>query len=70
MLHSLLQFSPEEMTYEDLLIELANLSEEQLNQDVCVYDTGTDEHYQLNVEFVFATEECQVLDVDHPIIRF
>jgi hypothetical protein len=58
------------MTYEDLLIELANLSEEQLKQDVAVYDTGADEYYQLKVEFVFATEECQVLDVDHPIIRF
>jgi hypothetical protein len=58
------------MTYEDLLIELANLSEEQLKQDVAVYDTGADEYYQLKVEFVFATEECQVLGVNHPIIRF
>lgn len=58
------------MTYEDLLIELANLSEEQLKQDVAVYDTDADEYYQLKVEFVFATEECQVLDVDHPIIQY
>lgn len=58
------------MKYKELLNQLQQLNEEQLNQDVCVYDTGTDEHYQLNVEFVFATDECQVLDVDHPIIRF
>jgi len=58
------------MTYKELLSELQKLNEEQLNSDVAVYDTDTDEYYQLNVEFVFATEECQVLDVDHPIIRF
>jgi hypothetical protein len=58
------------MTYKELLNQLQQLNEEQLNQDVAVYDTGTDEHYQLNVELVFATDECQVLDVDHPIIRF
>ena len=58
------------MTYKELLSQLQNLSEDQLNSDVAVYDTGVDEYYQLNVEFVFATDECQVLDVDHPIIRF
>jgi hypothetical protein len=34
------------------------------------YDNYEDEYYQSGVEFVFATDECQVLDVDHPIIRF
>lgn len=58
------------MTYKDLLNQLQNLTEEQLNSDVAVYDTGTDEYYQLNVEFVFTTGECDVLDVDHPVIRF
>jgi len=62
------------MTYEDLLIELANLSEEQLNQRVVLYDTfgedGCGEYYSKSIEFVFATEESCVLDVDHPIIRF
>jgi hypothetical protein len=57
------------MTYRGLLIELLRFSEEQLNSDVCIYDTGTDEHYQLNVELVFAAE-TDVLDIDHPIIRF
>ena len=58
------------MTYKDLLLQLQQLSEEQLNQDVAIYVPGVDEYYQDGVELVFATEECQVLDVDHPIIRF
>ena len=58
------------MTYKELLNQLQSLTEDQLNQDVCVYDTGTDEHYQLNVELVFTTGECDVLDTDHPVIRF
>ena len=56
------------MTYKELLNQLSQLTEEQLNSDVCVYDT--DEYYQQGVELVFATDECQFLDVDHPIIRF
>jgi hypothetical protein len=58
------------MTYKELLQQLQQLDEDQLNSDVAVYDEGTDEYYQLKVELVFATEECDVLDVDHPIIRF
>ena len=58
------------MTYKELLQQLQQLDEDQLNSDVAIYDEGTDEYYQLNVELVFATEECQVLDADHPIIRF
>jgi len=58
------------MTYKELLAELQQLNDEQLNQDVAVYDEGTDEYYQLNVELVFATDAQDVLDVDHPIIRF
>ena len=59
------------ITYKELLIQLQQLTEEQLNSDVCVWDSGgQDEYYQESVEFVFATEKCGVLDVDHPIIRF
>ena len=58
------------MKYKELLIQLLDLSQEQLNQDVCVYDEGTDEYYQLKVELVFATDAQDVLDVDHPVIRF
>ena len=58
------------MTYKELLQQLQQLDEYLLNKDVCLYDTGTDEYYQLKVELVFATDQCDVLDVDHPIIRF
>jgi hypothetical protein len=58
------------MTYKELLNQLQQLNEEQLNQDVAIWDTDNDEYYQTMVEFVFATEECDVLDIDHPIIRF
>lgn len=58
------------MTYKELLQQLQQFNEDQLNSDVAVYDEGTDEYYQLKVEVVFATEECQVLDEGHPIIRF
>ena len=59
------------MTYKELLNQLSQLTEEQLNQDVAIWDSyGQDEYYQESVEFMFATEECDVLDIDHPIIRF
>ena len=58
------------MKYKELLEQLQQLSEEQLNCDVAVYDGNEYEYYQQTVEFVFATDKCQVLDVDHPIIRF
>lgn len=59
------------MTYKELLQQLQQLNEEQLNSDVCVWDSyGQDEYYQQGVEFVFATEECGVLDANHPIIRY
>jgi hypothetical protein len=58
------------ITYKQLLTELNKLTEEQLNSDVCVFDTAIDEYFQLNVEFVYATDAQDVLDVDHPIIRF
>jgi hypothetical protein len=59
------------MTYQDLLQQLQQLTPEQLLSDVAIYDSlGEDEYYQAGVEFVFATEECDVLDVGHPIIRF
>ena len=57
------------MTYKELLTQLQQLTEEQLNQDVAIWDNYGDEYYQASVEFVFATE-TDVLDLDHPIIRF
>ena len=58
------------MTYKELLQQLQQLTEEQLNCDVAIYEPCADEYWQDKVELVFATDECQVLDVDHPIIRF
>jgi hypothetical protein len=58
------------MTYKELLQQLQQLNEEQLNQDVCVHDTGIEEKYQFDVELVYSTQECDALDLDHPIIRF
>jgi len=59
------------MTYKELLQQLQQLTEEQLNQDVAICsEDEPDEYFQAGVELVFATDECQVLDVDHPIIRF
>ena len=58
------------MTYKELLNQLSQLTEEQLNSDVVVYDDCEGNYFQSDVEFVFATDECVVLNVDYPIIRF
>ena len=58
------------MTYKELLQQLQQLSEEQLNQDVCIYDSDYQEYYQESVEIVYSTQECDTLDLEHPIIRF
>ena len=58
------------MKYKELLNQLSQLNEEQLNQDVAVYHDYEGEYHQLTVKLVFATDECQVLDLDHPIIVF
>ena len=58
------------MTYKELLQQLQQLTEEQLNQDVAIWDSyGEDEYYQASVELVFVTE-TDVLDKNHPVIRF
>lgn len=57
-------------TYKELARKISFFTEEQLNADVCIYDSTTDEHYQKGVELVFATEKCSVLDTDHPVIQF
>lgn len=55
------------MKYADLLIALSVMNDEQLNSDITVYVPEWDEHFEANL--VFATEENDVLDIDHPIIR-
>jgi hypothetical protein len=58
------------MTYKELLAELQKLNEEQLNQDVAIWNDLLDEYYQLDVGLVFVDNTQDVLDVDHPVIRF
>jgi len=58
------------MTYKELLAQLQQLSEEQLNQGLCLYNKWEDQHITYDVDLVFATEENDVLDLNHPIIRF
>ena len=58
------------MIYKELLNQLQQLNEEQLNQDVAICSEDEDEYYQASVELVFATDAQDVLDVDHPVIRF
>jgi hypothetical protein len=59
------------MTYKELLTQLQQLTEEQLNQDVAICsEDEPDEYYQSSVELVFSTQECETLNLDHPIIRF
>ena len=58
------------MTYKELLNQLSQLNEEQLNQDVAIWDEDNDEFYQQDVDLLFVDNTQDVLDVDHPIIRF
>ena len=56
------------MTYEDLLIEIANLSEEQLKREVIIQSAETDERVSLSdVDWVTFVDH---LDSDQPIILF
>lgn len=58
------------MTYKELLDQLQQLNPEQLNQDVAVWNDDLDEYYQFGVELVFVDNTQDVLDLDHPVIRF
>ena len=58
------------MTYKELLNQLQQLNEEQLNQDVAIWNDDLDEYYQSGVELVFVDNTQDVLDLNHPVIRF
>ena len=58
------------MTYQELLNQLQQLNPEQLNQDVAIWDEVNDEFYQQDVDLLFVDNTQDVLDVNHPIIRF
>ena len=57
------------MNYKEILNQLQQLNEEQLNQDVALWNDLLDEYYQLDVDLLFV-DETDVLDAGHPIIRF
>lgn len=57
------------MTYKELKEQLDNLSEEQLNQDVTVYDSHQDEYYGSYTDLEFTpNDETDVLDPNHAYI--
>lgn len=58
------------MTYKELLEQLQQLNEDQMMMDVAIYVPGVDEYYQDGVELMYAGQECDVLGLDHPFIRF
>ena len=58
-----------QMTYKELLDQLQQLNPEQLDADVMIQDYDN-EYHGYKVELVFATDAQNVLDVDHPVIRF
>jgi hypothetical protein len=58
------------ITYRQLAEQIATFNEEQLNANVTIFDPFEDEYFSEKVELVFTTEECGVLDPNHPILRF
>jgi hypothetical protein len=61
------------MTYKELLSQLQSLTEDQLNQDVVICDSGFDDlpmYYQSGVELVSAPYDSDVFGLDQLIIRF
>ena len=58
------------MTYQQLIDQLQQLTDEQLQQDVTIYDESIDEYFALKVELVETTDVCDVLDPGHVVIRF
>lgn len=57
------------MTYRELLAQLQQLTDEQLDSTVTVYDTVNDEYYG-HTALVNTTEWEDTLDPNHPVISF
>ena len=56
------------MTYKELIEEIfSKFSTEQLNSDVAIYIPWEDEYFELD-DILFADEENDVLDTEHPIL--
>ena len=56
------------MTYKQLKSHIEVMDKEQLNQDVTLFNTETEEFYQVNdIDFI---PETDVLDKNHPYLIF
>jgi len=62
-------FTAPAMTYRELLAQLQQFTDEQLDSTATVYDTDSDEYYGCT-ELVYTTEWQDVLDPNHPVIKF
>lgn len=58
------------ITYRELLQQLQQLTYEELNSKVTVYDEGIDEYFDAKVKLVFTTEIDGPRNLGHPVIRF
>ncbi|MFZ9613679.1 MAG: hypothetical protein ACO29Q_10390 [Crocinitomicaceae bacterium] len=54
-------------TYQQLLYYLKNMSKSDLNKNVTVYDSNSDEF--MPVSSISFTTESDVLDADHPLLK-
>lgn len=54
------------MTYKQLKIILDAMEEQELNQTATIFVPGIDEYFPATV--AYATDEQDVLDVNHPIL--
>ena len=55
------------MTYKELKAHIDVMDEEQLNQDVTLYDSADDEFCPID-DISFADNLCDVLDTNHPYL--
>ena len=58
------------MTYRELAEYINNLDQTQLDSDVTVYVSGVNEYYGLVGDYPVteSTEDCDVLDPNHPYL--
>jgi hypothetical protein len=57
------------MTYRELILKLQEMSDSQLDMDVTIFDSVSDEFHPM-VSLEFANENIDVLDNQHPFINF
>ena len=57
------------LTYRDLLISLRNLTNEQLDNSVTLYNKVEDEYSGI-IELRFSDDECDVVDPGHLLLVY